>query len=73
MVLYRLYKDSGLKVGDAKTYADIASVPSWSKDAVLWAGSVGLFNGDQNGNFNAANSATRAEVAALMMRIGVNT
>ncbi len=71
LVLYRLYKDAGLKIDTAKTYADIAKVPSWSKEAVQWAGSVGLFNGDEKGNFNATQNATRAQIAALMMRIDV--
>ncbi len=72
LVLYRLYKDAGLKIDTAKTYADIAKVPSWSKEAVLWAASVGLFNGDDKGNFNPTQNATRAQIAVLMMRIDVD-
>lgn len=69
LVLHRLYKDAGLRVDSAKTYADIAKVPAWSKEAVVWAGSVGLFGGDEKHNFNPTQKATRAQVAVLMMRI----
>ncbi len=50
------------------SYKDEATVAKWAKDAVEWAKETGLFQGDDLGNFNPANQATRAEMAQLIAR-----
>ena len=49
------------------TPADIDSVPSYAKDAVLKLWKQGLLNGDGT-NFNPADNASRAQTATLCMR-----
>jgi uncharacterized repeat protein (TIGR02543 family) len=48
---------------------DLDEVSSWAREAVLKLWSCGLFKGDEKGNFNPENNATRAEAAALSVRI----
>ena len=52
------------------SFADQALIPAWAAEGVEWARSTGLMGGSF-GNFNPTNSATRAELATLMMRIKV--
>lgn len=48
---------------------DISMVAAYAKDAVSRLWSCGLFQGDENGNFNPLKTATRAKTAALCSRI----
>lgn len=55
----------------AVKYTDNASIPAWAKkyvDALNEQG-IGLFKGDENGNFNAQSGMTRYEVAAIAVRM----
>ncbi len=52
-------------------YTDAAKIPGWAKKYVEWARSTGLMQGDANGNFNPTNTATRAEIAIMIMRVYV--
>lgn len=44
------------------------SISSWATDAMAWAVAEGLIQGDNNGNLNTSNSASRAEVSTILMR-----
>jgi uncharacterized repeat protein (TIGR02543 family) len=48
---------------------DFSEVSPWAQEAVLKLWSSGLFKGDDQGNFNPQNNATRAEAAAFSVRI----
>lgn len=48
---------------------DLDEVSPWAQEAVLKLWSSGLFKGDEKGNFNPENNATRAEAAAFSLRI----
>lgn len=48
---------------------DVGRISSYAKDSVLKLWSVGLLKGDENGNFNPLETATRAETAAFCSRI----
>ena len=48
--------------------ADLDGIASWAQEPVMKLWACGLFNGDENGNFNPRNNATRAEGAAFCMR-----
>lgn len=48
---------------------DLNKISPWAKEAVLKLWSRGLFKGDDKGNFNPQNNATRAEAAAFSVRI----
>ena len=52
-------------------YTDAASVSEWAAANVEWVRTTGLMNGDTYGNFNPQGNATRAQIAALMMRLRV--
>lgn len=49
--------------------ADFGMIPNMYTDAVLAVYGMGLIRGDGNGNFNGANTMTRAEVATVIMRL----
>ena len=71
-ILYRYANVIGL---DTSTKSSLSGFPdggetsSWASDAMAWAVSVGLFQGDDTGALNPGGEATRAQVATLMMRV----
>ena len=50
------------------TFKDDAHISDWAKEAMYWAVDNGLLRGDQQQKLNPKNSATRAEVAAIIHR-----
>ena len=61
-----LYNYSGKPAVDTSKL-DKAGVSNWAENAMAWCVSQGVMAGDQNGNLNAGNNATRAEVATMLM------
>lgn len=53
----------------AVTFSDSSSISSWAKDAVKTAQCAGLINGKGDNLFDPQGNATRAEVAAIMVRL----
>lgn len=71
LMMYRYAKLLGEDVGTSASLAgfkDAADVESWAEDAMSWAVSVGLFQGDA-GRLNPEQGATRAEVATVLRRL----
>ena len=71
-MLYRFMKYLGYDVSSSKAltdFSDGSETEDWAKEAMEWAVSVGLFQGDQNGALNPNGAATRAEVATLVERL----
>ena len=71
-MLYRYAKASGKDVSVGKdtnilSYADATTVSEYAVPAMQWACGAGIVNGS-NGKLNPQNNATRAEVAAILMR-----
>ena len=64
-----LYRYAGSPKADGKldSFSDAASVNSYAANAMQWAVANGIVNGS-NGKLNPQNNATRAEVAAILMR-----
>ena len=64
-----LYRYAGSPKADGKldSFSDAASVSSYAVNAMQWAVANGIVNG-ANGKLNSQNNATRAEVAAILMR-----
>ena len=64
-----LYRYAGSPKADGKfdSFSDAASVSTYAADAMQWAVANGIVNGS-NGKLNPQNNATRAEVAAILMR-----
>lgn len=76
--LYRYAKLQGVDVSIGKdtnilSFADIASVSEYAIEAFQWAGGAGILKGSKDNRLNPAGSATRAQVAVLLMRYCQNT
>ena len=65
-MLYR-YAGSPKANGSLDNFSDASTVSSYAVNAMQWAVANGIVNGS-NGKLNPKNNATRAEVAALLMR-----
>ena len=65
-MLYR-YAGSPKANGSLNSFSDAASVNSYAVNAMQWAVANGIVNGS-NGKLNPQNNATRAQVAAILMR-----
>ena len=65
-MLYR-YAGTPAVNGSLSDFSDAASVSSYAVNAMQWAVANGIVNGS-NGKLNPQNNATRAEVAAILMR-----
>lgn len=71
-ILYRYAKTQGSsgEVSEDKLdgYPDASVVSDWARDAVAWCIGEGLISGSDGGAIDPAGTATRAEVATIMMR-----
>ena len=75
-MLYRYAKASGKNVSVGEdtnilSYTDATTVSEYAVPAMQWACGAGIVNGS-NGKLNPQNNATRAEVAAILMRFCEN-
>ena len=52
---------------DLSSFTDAEFTSAWAKEAVSWAVSVGLLSGKGNGILDPTGTATRAEVAQMLM------
>ena len=64
-----MYRYAGSPKADGKldSFSDAASVSTYAADAMQWAVANGIVDGS-NGKLNPQNNATRAQVAAILMR-----
>lgn len=64
-----MYRYAGSPKADGKldSFSDAASVSTYAASAMQWAVANGIVNGS-NGKLNPQDNATRAEVAAILMR-----
>ena len=73
VILYRfaLYKGYDVSAGedfDLSAYADAGDVSEWAIPAMQWACGAGIISGDGEGSLAPQGEATRAQVAAMLMR-----
>ena len=67
-----LWRYAGSPETDVKAdFSDEEQISSWAKQAVDWAQSRGYMSGTTGNRFNPVGNATRAEVAAVLMRYQV--
>ena len=67
---YAQYKKADVSANaDLGSFNDAATVSSWATSATQWAVGSGIING-MDGNLVPAGSATRAQVATMLMRYG---
>ena len=68
-----LWRYSGSPAADAGTdFADEGSIATWADTAVDWARSNGYVNGVDGNRFASSDTATRAQVATILMRYDQN-
>ena len=74
-ILYRYaeYKEYDVSAkGDLTTFADGSTVSTWAADGMTWAAGAQLITGKDGGKLDPSGSATRAEVATILMRFCEN-
>ncbi len=62
------YSGGALMGGDLTAYPDAGTVSEYAVESLGWAVAMGLIKGDNHGNLNPQNNATRAEFATIIMR-----
>lgn len=70
-IIYRFagfLKISGASGGIALNYSDASSIDVWAQEAALYCQEAGIIAGRENGSFAPKETATRAEVAAILQR-----
>jgi len=67
VMLWR-YAGSPAGTGTLDTFSDRSEISTWAVDALQWAVGQKLVNGKGNGILDPGGMATRAEVAAILMR-----
>lgn len=66
---YAKYKDIDVSAqADLSAYTDQAEISSWAKEAMSWANAAGLIKGRTETTLDPSATATRAEVAQILMR-----
>ena len=71
VILYRYAESKGYDMsakGDLTTFTDGANTSSWATEAMEWAVGSGLLTGKDGGKLDPTGTATRAEVATILMR-----
>lgn len=58
---------------DLSGFADSEEISEWAEDAVMWANAEGLINGTSETTISPMETATRAQVATILMRFCENT
>ena len=74
-MLYRYAQNKKYDVSGAKSldgYTDAQSVSSYAVPALQWANAAGVVNGKSGSKLDPKGNATRAEVAAMLMRFCEN-
>ena len=59
---------AGTVTGDLSKFQDASTVSSWATEAMAWAVQNGLISGKDNGSLAPQDTATRAELAQIMMQ-----
>lgn len=67
-MLYRLCGEPGASAA-LNAVPDSGDVSVWAREAMAWALELGLIEGDETGAIRPADTATRAEAAAILMRL----
>ena len=75
LIIYRFAKMQGFDVSNAtdlSNFADTGDVSDWALDALCWANKTELVNGTSETKLSPKATATRAQVAAILMRFCEN-
>lgn len=66
---YAIYMGYSVQMAQELTYADSEDISPFAQNAVKWASAEGILNGSDSGCFYPQKTTTRAEAAALFMRL----
>lgn len=69
VLLYRFIKPEDVGETDLNAFGDAAVISDWAAEAMRWAVSAGIMGGKGNAVLDPQGTATRAEVAAMLMRV----
>ena len=72
VMIYRYAKNCGVNVFGSENldkFMDANEVSDWALDAMKWANSVDLINGTGDSTLSPKQTATRAQVATILMRL----
>lgn len=68
-VVTMFYRFAGSPEASGKlSFSDQLTIPAYAKDAVIWANENGIVQGFGDGTFRPMKTATRAEMACIIMR-----
>ena len=70
-IFYRYAQYRGIDVSaraDLTNFKDSSKIRAYAKDSASWAYAAGLITGQPSGDFDPRGSATRAQVATILMR-----
>ena len=70
-ILYRYSNQKGRdvsKIVELSRYTDEPEISDWARQAMSWANAEGLIIGRSENTLNPKDTATRAEVAMIIMR-----
>ena len=70
LIFYNYTASKGISVtttGDLSAFRDTQHTSDWAEEAISWAVGVGLLSGKGNGILDPTGTATRAEVAQILM------
>lgn len=71
LIIYRYAKMQGYDVNpkaDISSFKDADDTSDWAVDAISWAISKGIINGTSKDSLSPQSTATRAQIAAIIMR-----
>ena len=72
-ILFRYREHRGADTAgraDLSRFSDTAAVADYAREAMAWAVSAGLLQGRSDGTLDPAGSATRAQTAVILQRLG---
>ncbi len=69
VILARVLKQHGFAAQGEMNFADAADVADYAKEAVAYVGALGIFGGDDEGNFRPTGSLSRSEACAILCRL----
>ena len=66
---YAAFKGYDITANGSTDYTDNGNISEYAKDAVIWAAENSVMTGNPDGNFAPKENTTRAQAAAVFMRI----
>ena len=66
---YAAFKGYDVTAGGSTAYTDNGDISDYARDAVIWAAEKSVMTGNTDGSFAPKANATRAQAAAVFMRM----